>query len=105
MAVLAHVFDPQPHRAVREIENRILLHRVGEVGPGDRHATRVAQLLDTADERHPVTGLELDHVALERADAQLRAGQVLQDRDRASRLAGCVTNAADGLGVLLERAV
>ncbi len=50
-------------------------------------------------------GRQLDDVLAQRADPQLRPGQVLQDRDRAPDPPGGVAHAADRLGVLLERAV
>ena len=50
-------------------------------------------------------GLQLDDVLAQRADPQLRPGQVLQDRDRPPRAAGGVAHAPDRLGVLLERPV
>ena len=58
-----------------------------------------------ADERHVVAGLELGDVVDERADAHLRAGQVLQDRDGAARAAGGLAHALRGLGMLLGVAV
>ena len=48
---------------------------------------------------------QLDDVLAQRADPQLRAGQVLQDRDRAPGAARRVAHAAHRLGVLVERAV
>ena len=62
-------------------------------------------LVVAARERQALAGRELDDVLAQRADAQLRPGQVLQDRDRAPGAAGGVAHAADRLGVLLERAV
>ena len=62
-------------------------------------------LLAAAGERQPLAGRQLDDVLAQRADAQLRPGQVLQDRHRAARAPGGVAHAADRLGVLLERAV
>ena len=102
----AHRDDPQPHRAVGQVQDRALLDRVGQTGPGDAHLVRVARALAVpAEERQPLAGSELDDIFAQRADAQLGAGQVLQDRDRAPRAAGRVAHAADGLGVLLERSV
>ena len=43
--------------------------------------------------------------SLELADPQLRAGQVLEDRDRAAGAVGGVAHALRGLGVLLGAAV
>ena len=85
------------------------LERVGEAGPGDAHVLGVAEALLavawTAGERDAIAGLELDDVVAQRADPQLRAGQVLEDRHRASGAPRGVAHAVDGLGVLVERAV
>ena len=64
-----------------------------------------AFLAGPARERDEVAGLQLDDVIAQRADPQLRAGQVLQDRHRAPGTAGGVAHAVDGLGVLVERPV
>ena len=56
-------------------------------------------------ERQPLAGRELDDVLAQRADAQLRPGEVLEDRHRAPGPPGRVAHAANGLGVLLERSM
>ena len=105
----AHLTHAQAHRAVGEVDHGVRLQRVGEAGPGDAHVLGVAEALlavaRPAGERDEVAGLQLDDVVAQRPDPQLRAGQVLQDRDRASRASRRVAHAADGLGVLVERAV
>ena len=50
-------------------------------------------------------GLRSTWSSAQRADAQLRAGQVLEDRDRPADAAGGVAHALRGLGVLLGGAV
>ena len=62
-------------------------------------------VLAAAEEGEPLAWLELDDVLSQRADAQLRPRQVLQDRHRAPGLPGGVAHAADRLCVLLERSV
>ena len=50
-------------------------------------------------------GVSSDDVFAQRADAELGAGEVLQDRDRPADLRGRVAHAVDGLGVLIKRSV
>ena len=51
-------------------------------------------VLAAAVERDRVAAASIDLVVVERADADLRAGKVLQDRDRAARAAGGLAHAA-----------
>jgi hypothetical protein len=103
----AHRLRAQPDGAVGQVEHLAGLDRVGEALPGDRHVPRVAldALVGPARERHDVARLELGHAVAQLADAQLGAGEVLQDRDRPSGAARGRPDALGRLGVLLVRAV
>ena len=80
--------------------------RRGQPGVGDVHAVASpSPPSGAADEGGRVAGLELDDALAQLADAQLRAGQVLQDRDLAAGAAGGVADAARGLRVLVGAAV
>ena len=100
-----HRLDAQADGAVGEVHDVAGGHRGAELGARDVQPRRRAEPFVAADERHVVAGLELGDVALERADAHLRAGQVLEDRDGAAGAAGGLAHAAGGLGVLLGGAV
>jgi hypothetical protein len=71
--------------------------RLGQAPPRDRHLRLVAELGGAAEQPQPLARLELDDVAMQRPDPQLRSRQVLKDRNLASDLVG---RGADPLGVL-----
>ena len=96
----------QADGAVGQVHDLVVVHAVGQAGPGDRHPPRVAlEAVGAAHEGQVVAGLELGDAVDERADPQLRARQVLQDRDLAAGAAGGVAHQPRGLGVLLGGAV
>ena len=75
---LSLVADPQPDRAVGEVDE-LVLAQIGDAGP--LHRDRVAVPLDLIrGEGHVHAGLELGDVAAQRADPQLRPRQVAEDR-------------------------
>ena len=98
---LAH---PQPDRPVRQVDDVVLGHQLGEPGPGDRKPRGVAlNLLGREDD--PRLGLELDQVAGHGPQPELRPRDVLQHRDLAVGGGRRSAHASHRLGVLLGGAV
>ena len=96
----------QADGAVGEVHDLARVDGVGQPGPRDVHPARVAvRGVLAAHERHVVAGLELGDPVRERADAQLRARQVLQHGHLAAGAAGGLAHERRGLRVLLRRAV
>ena len=98
--------NAQAHGAVGEVQHLARLDRGGQPGPRDRHTKGGSGAIAVAAlERHAVARLELDRVLGERADAQLRPRQVLQDGDRSAGAARRLADPLRRLRVLLVRAV
>ena len=97
----------QAHRAVGEVDGCARLQRGRETGPADRHALGVARVVvgRGGGERDRVTAAQHDLVVGERSDADLRAGEVLEDRDRAPGAARGLAHQRRRLRVRLVRAV
>ena len=90
--------DPQAHRAVGQVDHLVGADRVGQARPGDVHPAGVALLVVlAADERDVVARLELGDAVAELADAQLRAREVLEDRDGPPGAVRGVAHALRGL--------
>ena len=98
----AHGGDAQADRAVGQVHDLAWIDRIGELGDRDGDLPRVAEPVLAAQERHGAAGLELRAVVAQLADAHLRAGEVLEDRDRPARGARGVAHHAGGLRVLLD---
>ena len=95
----------QAHRAVGEIDDRARLDRLRQLLPGDRHPPLIAEDLPAALEGQRLAGRQLDDPVAQPADAQLRPGQVLEQRHGPPDPRRRGPHALRGLGVLFEGAV
>ena len=100
---LVGVVDPQPDRAVGEVDE-LVLAQVGDPGPGDRD--RLAVALDLArGQGHVHPRLQLGEVVAQLADPQLRPRQVAEHRDLAADLLGGGADRLDRLRLALRAGV
>ena len=98
--------DPQADGAVGEVHDLVALDRRGQAGVGDEQPRGVTlTAVGSAHERGRVAGLELHDAVAELADPELRAREVLQDRDLAAGATGGVADPARGFRVLVRAAV
>jgi hypothetical protein len=93
--------DAQSDGAVGEVDDVLGVHGGGQTGPGDRHATLIALRSRPGTEGQRLAALQLGDAVGEHADAQLGAGQVLENRHRPADPRGCLTDQSDVLGVAL----
>ena len=104
--LLVDVGHAQAHRAVGEVDDLLGAHRGGEPVPAHgEHLVRALGLLVAAADHDRAAGREIGDLVAHRADAQLRAREVLQDGQRTASAAGGGAQPLEGLGVLVGRAV
>ncbi len=99
-----HLAHPKANGAVGQVQDVSLVHQVGEALPGDRQPLGRA-LHGLGRQHHLRVTSQLGHAAGHRADPELGAGQVAEDRHVASRALGSLADRRRYLGVLLRAAV